>query len=191
MQEITFHLAKEEDAAELLTVYEPYLSTGSTFETELPSVEEFRRRIREISSFYPYLAARRGGRIVGYAYAHRQLERAAYRWNAELSVYLAPNERGHGLGRTLYEKLIAILKLQNIQTVYAIVTSPNAASEHLHEGMGFHPSGRFEEAGYKDGKWYGTTWYDKVIGTPHAAPKEIVSLWELPPKEIERILRED
>ena len=163
MQETTFHLAKEEDAAELLTVYEPYLSTGITFETELPSVEEFRRRIREISSFYPYLAARRGGRIVGYAYAHRQLERAAYRWNAEVSCYLAPEARGHGLGRQLYARLEALLTDLGYRKLFAIVTSANEPSLAFHHALGFVETARFTDVGFKFGRWYDVVWLEKSL----------------------------
>lgn len=46
------------------------------------------RRIEGIGRAYPYLLCREGERTVGYAYAHRQMEREAYQWNAELSVYL-------------------------------------------------------------------------------------------------------
>jgi phosphinothricin acetyltransferase len=188
MSTMTFRLAAEDDAARLLAVYAPYLATSITFETEIPSEEEFRRRIRDITSFYPYLVCEQDGNVLGYAYAHRQLERAAYRWNAELSVYLAPDARGNGLGETLYRKLIDLLRLQHIQTVYAIVTSPNPRSERLHERMGFVRSGFFREAGFKDGEWHHTSWYDLVIGTPHETPHEIVSLHDLPADAVAQIL---
>lgn len=75
--------------------YAQYIETGITFEYELPSREEFARRIREFGGTYPYLIWEEDGRIVGYAYAHRQAERAAYQWNAELSVYLGPGPHRH------------------------------------------------------------------------------------------------
>ena len=81
--------AEPEDAAELLSIYAPYVEESwVTFECVPPTVEEFRRRMEEFSRHYPYLVCCRAGEILGYAYAHRQAERAAYQWNAELSVYL-------------------------------------------------------------------------------------------------------
>lgn len=91
--------AAEADAPALLAIYAQYIETGITFEYELPSREEFARRIREFGGTYPYLIWEEDGRIVGYAYAHRQAERAAYQWNAELSVYLDRAHTGTGLGR--------------------------------------------------------------------------------------------
>ena len=76
MREIRF--AKECDALELLRIYKQYIDTTITFEYVLPSEEEFRRRIREFSEVYHYLVYEEDGRILGYAYAHREFERAAF-----------------------------------------------------------------------------------------------------------------
>ena len=88
-----------QDAGELLAIYSQYMETPITFECAPPAEEEFTERIRNISACYPYLVCRENGRIIGYAYAHRQAERAAYQWNAELSIYLDRGARGRGLGR--------------------------------------------------------------------------------------------
>lgn len=61
--------AAEADAPALLAIYAQYIETGITFEYELPSREEFARRIREFGGTYPYLIWEEDGRIVGYAYA--------------------------------------------------------------------------------------------------------------------------
>lgn len=128
-----------------------------------------RRRIASIGAFYPYLAAREGGRngaIVGYAYASRAQERAAYRWNAELSVYLEQGRGGRGAGTALYRALLGLLALQNIRNVYGTVTLPNAASLRLHEKFGFRPVGVFPHAGYKLGRWHDVLHLEKALGDP-------------------------
>ena len=59
-----------EDAEELLNIYAPYVKyTAITFEYDVPSVEEFRQRIVNISDRYPYIKAVDNGQIVGYANA--------------------------------------------------------------------------------------------------------------------------
>ena len=85
---MTARFAAAGDAEDLLAIYAQYIDTPVTFETVLPSADVFRGRIKEISAFYPYLVLEEEGKIVGYAYAHRHMARAAYGWNAELSVYL-------------------------------------------------------------------------------------------------------
>ena len=54
--------ATEEDAPALLEIYGQYIDTPITFETELPSLEDFRWRIREFSRDYPYLVSVQDGR---------------------------------------------------------------------------------------------------------------------------------
>lgn len=94
-----FRFAAPADSAALLKIYGEYLDTPITFECALPSEAEFAGRIAAVGREYPYLVCLEKGRIVGYAYAHRQAERAAYQWNAELSVYLDRSCTSRGLGR--------------------------------------------------------------------------------------------
>ncbi len=70
----TIRLVQETDAAEILAIYEFYIKeTAITFECETPSLDEFRNRIKEISSEYPYIVCLSDKKIIGYAYAHRQM----------------------------------------------------------------------------------------------------------------------
>ena len=99
MANYTIRRAKMEDAQALLAIYAPYVTdTPVTFEYEVPSLGEFTGRIQSVSADYPYLVCERDGTAIGYAYAHRYKERAAYQWDAELSVYLSGESRGQGLG---------------------------------------------------------------------------------------------
>lgn len=180
--------AEPEDAPALLEIYKEYIDTPITFEYELPSDEEFRERIRSISSFYPYLVYESGGVIMGYAYAHRQKERAAYQWNAELSVYISKACTGRGIGRALYTALIEILKRQNIRTVYGCVTLPNAASEQLHKSMGFKEAGVHHHTGYKCGEWHDVAWFEKQIGEYGETPDDIIPIGNIDEKIMKSIL---
>ena len=91
----TIRDAKEEDAERLLDIYAPYVTdTAITFEYEVPTLEDFRGRIINVSRHYPWLVAITEGRIVGYAYASPFHERAAYQWAVETSIYVDKNERG-------------------------------------------------------------------------------------------------
>lgn len=165
--------ATEADAEALLAVYAPYVTTPVTFETEVPTVEEFARRIREISSFYPYLVCETKGRIVGYAYAHRQMERAAYRWNVELSVYVDSSFTGLGIGKRLYTVLMGWLERQHVKTLYAVITLPNEASVNLHRSFGFREVGICRQTGYKCGQWHDVIWMDKHLGPIEEKPLEL------------------
>lgn len=180
--------AEERDSAALLEIYGQYIHTPVTFEYELPTEAEFARRIRDIAAVYPYLVCEEDGRAVGYAYAHRQAERAAYQWNAELSVYLDGAHTGQGLGRRLYGALIDLLRLQGIRTVYALVTVPNERSERLHAAMGFRRMGTQRSAGYKNGAWRDVTWFERSIAPYGAAPAPLLPVGKVPAGQVAAIL---
>ena len=100
MENITIRPARLEDASEILKIYEPYIKkTTITFEYEVPSLEEFRGRMTGIIGAYPYLVCEADGKILAYAYAHRFHERAAYQWDAELSVYVEEEHMDWGWER--------------------------------------------------------------------------------------------
>lgn len=172
-------LARPEDSAGLLAIYGQYIHTPITFECQLPSKTEFAQRIQEIGAQYPYLVCQQGGRLVGYAYAHRQMARQAYQWNAELSVYLDQANTGQGLGKRLYGLLIDILARQGVKTVYGGVTLPNAPSERLHESLGFRQLGVYRNTGYKCGAWHDVAWYEKQIAPYQPSPQPVLPITAL------------
>ena len=166
-----------------LAVYAEYLETVITFETELPSHEEFAGRIRSYGAVYPWLVAEENGEILGYAYAHRAQERAAYGWNAELSVYVSKNAAGRGLGTRLYRALLALLKEQGVRTAYGVVTMPNDASAALHRKLGFGLLGTYHNTGYKNGRWRDVVWFEKHIGSFDGVPEPIRPIGQLADRE--------
>lgn len=178
MGEIRFAAAA--DAAALLGIYGQYIDTPITFECALPSEEAFRRRVAEYGAACPYLVWEEDGRILGYAYAHRLGERAAYQWSAELSIYLGRDSTGRGLGRRLYGALMELLRLQGVRTVYGCVTLPNAGSEGLHAAMGFRLTGTWHRAGFKCGAWRDVGWFEKTIAPYDPSPAPVRPIGEVP-----------
>ena len=83
-----FRLATLDDAPALLSIYAPYVEkTAISFEYDVPSLDEFRRRIADISRKYPYLVAEdENGQLLGYAYTHTFIARKAYDHCAEPST---------------------------------------------------------------------------------------------------------
>lgn len=78
-----------DDAPALLDIYAPYvIETAITFEYEVPTLDDFRQRIKNTLHTHPYLVMERDGEIVGYAYTGQLGSRAAYAWAAETSIYL-------------------------------------------------------------------------------------------------------
>jgi L-amino acid N-acyltransferase YncA len=168
--------ANIDDAAAVLGIYQPYIeTTATTFETTVPSVEEFAGRIETNTEKYPWLVAEEDGKVIGYAYASKHRERKAYQWSVEASVYVLEDHHGKGIAKELYSKLFDILQQCGYVNVYAGITLPNAKSHSFHRKMGFEPIGIYKNIGYKLGKWHDVAWLVKTINEhviDPAAPKK-------------------
>lgn len=187
---MNIRFAKISDAQSLLEIYSQYIETSITFEYILPSKTEFEKRIENIIQMYPYLVYEENGKIFGYAYAHKYMERAAYQWNAEISIYLDRAFVSKGLGKKLCAVLIEILKMQGVKTVYSLITSPNVKSEKMHLSLGFKGVGMYHKAGYKNGRWYDVTIYEKKIGNYSVSPSPVISIKDIDYSVIEKVIND-
>ncbi len=179
--EWTIRAAREEDAAQLVSIYEPYVrDTVITFEYDVPSVEEFAGRIRNTLKKYPYLVAESDGQISGYAYASPFKSRAAYDWAVETSVYVRTDKRGQGIGARLYRALEDTLGSMHILNLNACITSPNPESIGFHEKFGYKTVGHFTQCGYKHGAWRDVVWMEKFLGPHDVPPRPVVPFPMLP-----------
>lgn len=145
------------DAAACATIYRPYVSDSVTsFETCPPTVEEMSSRI---SAAYTWVIAEGEGVALGYAYASPHRERAAYRWAADVAVYIDADHHRLGVGRALYTRLFQRLRTIGLWTLCAGITQPNDASNGLHLAMGFVPVGAYRRIGWKAGAWHDVQWW--------------------------------
>lgn len=176
-----------EDATEIREIYAPYVEkTAVTFEYEVPSVEEFRNRIEHTLLKYPYIVAEENGEILGYAYTGAFVDRTAYDWSAETTIYLKQNKQKMGLGKRLYEVLELISKTQNIYNLNACIGYPEVEDAYLtkdsvqfHGHVGYDFAGKFHKCGYKFGTWYHMIWMEKTLGKHPDNPDPVVWFSEL------------
>lgn len=146
--------ATPDDAAQVCAIYNPYiLETVITFEEEPVPVEAMRKRMADIMASFPWLLFVEGGQVLGYAYARKFHERAAYRHTVETTVYVAQGGHGKGVGTALYRELLARLKPLNVHTALGGIALPNEKSVALHEKLGFKKVAHYEEVGRKFGQW--------------------------------------
>lgn len=157
-------LADRGDVSRILAIYRPYiLNTCITFETEVPSERAFLERFETITAHYPWIVWEEKGKILGYAYGDRAFARAAYDWDADLSIYLSEDARGMGLGGKLYGCLEALLARQGYHNLYALVTGENERSCRFHERHGYERIGVQRDSGWKHGRWHDVIWYAKRL----------------------------
>ena len=169
--------ARPSDIPAILDIYGPYvLNTAISFEYTVPSLEEFTQRFQQITRQFPWLVWEEDGKILGYAYGSLPFGRAAYRWCAASSIYLAPSAHGRGIGRKLYAALEALLRKQGYRKTYAIITSDNPGSLRFHEKTGFRFVAELPDCGFKFGNFYGVVWMEKLLNTeeiPQDFPKPV------------------
>jgi L-amino acid N-acyltransferase YncA len=156
--------ATEADAPSLLAIYRPSVEvTATSFETVVPTVEEFAARISKALGGWQWLVAERNGQCAGYAYGSSHRDRRAYRWSVEVSAYVHPDHQRRGIGRTLYLELLPELARKGFCNAYAGITLPNEGSVGLHRSVGFQLIGTFKAVGRKFGKWHDVAWYQRTL----------------------------
>ena len=193
---ICVRAATPQDAEQLLEIYTPFVISEDcsvsnvSFELTAPSLAEFRQRIVDISSKYPYLVGEKDGQILGYVYCHPYRERLAYQWSVEVTIYLAPAGQGKGLGRLLYETMEKLLCLQGVTMAYSCITVGNDHSIKMHEALGYRLIGTFTNSGYKNGQWLDTVWLEKQLQPCPKQPDNIKSWGELDPDAVAAVLTE-
>jgi phosphinothricin acetyltransferase len=165
------------DAHRVAEIYRPAVeSTIASFEEAALDPTEMERRMRATLERTPWLVAEADGLVVGYAYADRHRERPGYRWSVNISVYVAATHAGRGIGRHLYDELLAILRRQRFVNVYAGIALPNPASVALHESIGMRRTALYERVGFKFGAWHDVAWYALRLADPDGTPPEPILL---------------
>jgi L-amino acid N-acyltransferase YncA len=161
----------DRDARDCLSIYAPFITdTAVSFEEVVPSLQEFQERMRASMQTHPWLVFEDNRTVSGYAYASQFRTRAAYRWAADVSVYVAPGHHGRGVGRQLYTALFARLKDQGFYVACATIALPNEASIGLHRAMGFEPVGVYRNVGWKLGAWHDVSWWQLELRPPSDSP---------------------
>lgn len=159
------------DATAVREIYRPAIEVSATsFELEVPSVEEMARRIGESTPRFPWLVLENEGEVLGYAYARPFRAREAYRQSAESSVYIREGHHGRGHGRRLMEALLERLREADHHVVIAGATMPNPGSVRLHEGLGFRPVGTFPEVGRKFDAWHAVAFWSLLLEDGKSGP---------------------
>ena len=94
-----------------------------------------------LASGVPFLVAEARGVAIGYVIAHRAADEGEI-----LNLGVTPARRGHGVGRALVERVLALLAASDVRAVYLEVRESNAVARRLYRSLGFAEVAR--RAGY-------------------------------------------
>lgn len=159
--------ATDSDAASIAAIYNFYIRNSvATFEEKVISAGDIVRRMEKVRNLgFPWVVAEDRGGIVGYAYATSWNERSAYRFSAEVTVYVSNDSVSRGWGTKLYESLFARLTEMKMHVLIGGITLPNDASVALHEKFGMNKAAHYDEVGRKFDKWLDVGYWQKILDT--------------------------
>jgi L-amino acid N-acyltransferase YncA len=135
----------------------------ATFETEPPTWTNW--NYAHLPA--PRLVAVAAERIVGWAALSPVSARSVYAGVAEVSVYVAEEMRGQGVGLLLLANLVKESENNGIWTLQASIFPENAASISLHKSCGFREVGSRERIARMNGIWRDTLLFErrsKLVG---------------------------
>ena len=122
---------------------------NATLEIESPSWDIWNNNHRPDCR----LVARSNEKVLGWAVLSPVSRRPVYSGVAEVSVYVAADARGMGVGKALLGSLINASEKAGIWSLQAGLFKENSASITLHKGVGFREMGFQERKGSMDCVW--------------------------------------
>lgn len=161
---MSIRACEAKDIPKICEIYNYYIAnTVITFEEIQLSFTDMSARIEAYTKLYPWLVCEIDGVIVGYAYATKWKERAAYKNSVEVTVYLDHTQSRKGYGKALYSGLLEFLSDIGCHVVLGGIALPNEASVGLHEYFGFKKVAHFSEVGFKMERWVDVGYWQKII----------------------------
>ena len=143
-----------QDQPGILTIYnESVLNSTATFDTDPRTPEKQVEWFNRHKANHPVLVAEENGQIAGWASLSPWSDRCAYDSTVEVSVYLAPEQRGKGLGFQLLQLVTEAGRKAGNHTVISRISSDNLASIRIHEKAGYSMVGTMKEVGFKFGRF--------------------------------------
>jgi phosphinothricin acetyltransferase len=141
---------RQEDWPAERAIYLEGIATGNaTFEQTAPEWEKWNAG----HLLAARIVARSNGTVLGWAALSGVSSRCVYAGVAEVSIYVAEQARGRGVGRQLMARLIADSEAEGLWTLQAGIFPENVASIALHERAGFRIVGKRERLGQMNGRW--------------------------------------
>ena len=139
-------------------IYQEGINTGNaTFETTAPEWELWDKGHLQ----HCRIVAIDNNKVLGWAALSPVSNRSVYAGVAEVSLYIAAEARGKGLGKQLLQKLIEESEVNNLWTLQAGIFPENEVSVRIHEACGFRIVGRRERVGKRDGIWRDTLFLER------------------------------
>jgi phosphinothricin acetyltransferase len=156
--------ASTQDAADIARIYNQGIEDRlATLETELRTPDERAQWLAAKSSRHPVIVAEDDGAVAGWASLNVFNAREAYRFVADISVYVERGWRGKGVGGVLLARLIELAREHGFRKLVLSAFPFNQAGMALYEKFGFRTVGIYCEQGMLDGAWVDTIVMERLL----------------------------
>ena len=154
------------DIAGITDIFNFYIEhTNARFEEEKFTLENRQQWFSQFSSNskYQLYVATENDSLLGFACSQQYRATSAFEDTAEVTVYLAEEATGKGLGTKLYSQLFSSIRIHGVHRALSGVALPNDASIALHKSFGFREVGVFNEYAKKNGQYISSMWLEKAL----------------------------
>jgi phosphinothricin acetyltransferase len=157
--------AEARDAAAIAAIYNQGIEDRvATFETEPRTPEGVEGLLSARAGRYPAVVVEEGDRVLGFAWTSEYRPRQAYAGVAEVSIYVAREARGHGVGRLALRALIAEAESRGFWKLVSRIFPENVASRRMCAALGFREVGMYRRHGRLDGRWMDCVIVERLLG---------------------------
>lgn len=140
----------KDNFSKVIEIYNQGLATNiATFQNDSPQWEEWDKGHLDFCRISIY----HNDKMIGWASLTPVSSRCVYAGVAEVSIYIAQDDRGKGIGKTLLTELIQQSEENGIWTLQSGIFAENESSIKLHKKCGFRLVGYREKIGKKNGVW--------------------------------------
>ncbi len=141
---------QEQHYTEVTNIYLQGIATGNaTFQTTAPTWQSWSESHLKHSRIAGFI----NNEMAGWAALTPVSSRCVYAGVAEVSIYIATQHQGKGIGYQLLNELVKSSEKNGLWTLQAGIFPENTGSIRLHEKCGFRVIGYREKIGQMNGVW--------------------------------------
>ena len=150
-----------DDREAIARIYNAGISERAyTFETRPRTVEEIGQWL---GGRFPVVVVEEAGRVVAFASTGAYSPRECYAGVADFSVYVAPEARGRGAGRTALQALLTAAEAAGFHKLTSRVFATNATSRDMLTKLGFREVGLHQKHARLDGVWHDIVVVERLL----------------------------
>jgi L-amino acid N-acyltransferase YncA len=167
MEEVRLRDATQADVLRICAIHNQGIEDrAATLDVDLHTPDEQLEWFRRHDPRQPVVVAEAVAVIIGWVSLNQFSARPAYRYVADLSVYIERGWRGKGVGTRLLCEIEARARGLGYHKVVLSAFPFNQAGIRLYEKFGFRTVGMYHEQGLIDGRWVDTIIMERSLGAP-------------------------